>query len=271
MGKFAWCTDVHLDFKDDNGIVQFATSLVASNPDGVIISGDISTAQNIIYHLSIIESVVQRRIYFVLGNHDYYGSSIDRVRDQMKELSNISQYLRYLPTSPYVAVTPTTALIGHDGWYDGLNGNWKDRSFNLTDWVRIKDFAEASNSGQARDKVVEVAQKLAHQGVMHIHDGIKSAVRYHKNVIVVTHVPPFPETHIFEGKTGDSAAQPWFTSKMMGDMLLDASRAFPKVMFTVLAGHTHGKYDGKITDNLYVHVGDAEYGRPKLQQLIDAP
>jgi hypothetical protein len=52
-------------------------------------------------------------------------------------------------------------------------------------------------------------------------------------------------------------------------MLLAASKAYPAVNFTVLAGHTHGKYDGKIAPNLRVLVGGADYGHPALAGLIE--
>ncbi len=271
MARYAWCTDIHLDHLSDQGVINFAKQMVVSNPDGIIVTGDISIAPKLVLHLSLFESVVQRPVYFVLGNHDYYNGSIEEVRKSMKDVTNMSQYLRYLPQSPYAVLSQTTALVGHDGWYDAGNGNWKTSTFGMSDWSLIKEIAIPSYGGRDKSAIVETVQKLAHEGVMHVHNGIKSAVRYHKNVIVATHVPPYPNTHIYKGQVGDANAQPWFTSKMMGDMLLDASVAFPKVMFTVLAGHTHGPFSGKIRDNLYVHVGEAEYGSPKLQQVIDVP
>jgi len=114
-----------------------------------------------------------------------------------------------------------------------------------------------------------MSRSLAREAVLHVQASIKSAVRYHHNIIVLTHVPPFKESHVYNGKIGDDDAQPWFTSKMMGDMLLDASKAYPSHRFTVLAGHTHGKWSGKITDNLSVNVGGAEYYAPALQQLVE--
>lgn len=271
MVKLAWATDIHLDFVSDPLLVDFGARLIASNPDGVVITGDISVASKLVYHLSALEKVVQRPIYFVLGNHDFYGGTIETIRKQMKEVSNISQYLRYLPNSPYITLSPGTALLGHDGWYDALNGNWKTSNFGMSDWVYINEFALRSKNGQDKKAIVEVAQKLAHEGVTHMHNSIKAATRYHKHIIVATHVPPFAESHIYEGKQGDDNAQPWFTSKMCGDMLLDASKAFPAVQFTVLAGHTHGKYSGKIRPNLTVLVGGAEYRMPQLQEVIDFP
>lgn len=268
MPHYAWATDIHLDFLrgDQQRIVAFAERLVEKNPTGVLLTGDISVAQQLVYHLSAIERVVQRPIYFVLGNHDYYGSGVEEIRKSMHQLSNISPFLKYLPTLAYQALTPATAVVGHDGWYDALYGDWQGSSFQMTDWSSIHDFRQVNGN---KATIVTLARKLAHEGVLHVHNGIKQAVRYHKHVIVLTHFPPFRESHVHQGRVGDDHAQPWFTSKMMGDMLLDASRAYPNVDFTVLSGHTHGKWDGKITNNLAVHVGGAEYTKPASQGLVE--
>ena len=268
MARYAWATDVHLDFLRGNQarLIQFAESLVKDGPEGILLTGDLSTAKDLVFHLSAIERVVQRPVYFVLGNHDYYGSSIELVRKTMKELTNVSGHLRYLPTMPYIALTPATAVVGHDGWYDALIGDWQNSNFEMSDWHYISEFA-AVNGNKA--SIVNEARKQALEAVQHVHDGIKKAVRYHKNIVVLTHFVPFKQAHIYNGRIGDDNAQPWFTSKMMGDMLLDAAKAFPTHHFKVLAGHTHGKFDGKIANNLEVHVGGAEYNQPGLQGYIE--
>jgi Icc protein len=268
MPYYAWATDVHLDFlgNDRQRLIDFAKQLISRNPTGIFLTGDLSVAQQLVFHLGAIEAVVQRPIYFVLGNHDYFGSDTETMRKKMKELSNLSGFLRYMPTMPYYALTQTTAVVGHDGWYDALIGDWQGSSFGMNDWNAIHDFKQVNGN---KATIVGVARKLAHEGVSHVHDGIKKAVRYHKNIVVLTHFPPFKETHVHDGKPGDNTAHPWFTSRMMGDMLMDASKAFPTHNFTVLCGHTHGKWDGKITNNLEVHVGGAEYNNPVLSGLID--
>lgn len=268
MAKYAWATDTHLDFlgNDQGRLVRFAESLAVQGPTGLFLTGDISVAKNLIYHLSVIERVIQRPIYFVLGNHDYYGADTTQVRKAMHELSNASPFLRYMPTMPYYGLTQATAVVGHDGWYDAQLGDPQGSRFGMTDWTAMGDFVPVAGN---KASIIETARKLAHEGAVHIHNGIKTAVRYHKNIIVLTHFPPFAQTHVHEGRQGDAEAMPWFTNKFLGDMLLDASRAFPQHNFTVLAGHTHGKFDGKITNNLSVHVGGAEYNQPVLQGLID--
>lgn len=268
MTKYAWATDCHLDFlKNDNKrLIAFAEGLIQQQPTGIFLTGDISVASQLVYHLSAIERVVQRPIYFVLGNHDYYGADIDGVRKAMRELTNVSGFLRYMPVMPYIALTPATAIVGHDCWYDAHLGDWQNSTFGMMDWNAIHDFKQVNGN---KATIVSLARKLAHEGVQHVHNGIKSAVRYHKNIIVLTHYPPFAEAHVHEGKRGDDSAMPWYTNKMLGDMLLDASKAFPTHSFTVLAGHTHGKVDIKVTNNLTVHVGGAEHNQPQLQGFIE--
>jgi predicted MPP superfamily phosphohydrolase len=275
MAKFAWATDIHLDHLGDDKqrIIQFGESLVAQGPTGIFLTGDLSVARLLAYHLGALEQIAKRPIYFVLGNHDYYGARVQAVRDLMKNITNASPFLRYMPTVPYVALngpglSGQTAVLGHDGWYDALYGDAQNSNFKMTDWHAIHDFIEVNGS---KANIVALARKYALEDVTAMQNSIKQAVRYHKNLVILTHYPPFAQSHLHEGKLGDRDAMPWFTCKMMGDMLLDASKAYPNVKFTVLAGHTHGKYDGKITNNLEVHVGGAEYGRPALQGLIDVP
>lgn len=277
MAKYAWATDIHLDHIDDPAIVRFAEGLVVTNPTGVFLTGDISNAKQLVYHLSVVERVVQRPTYFVLGNHDYYGGEIDEVQKLMKDVTPSSQFLKYVPLVQYVPLSPTTALVGHDGWYDALLGDQNSR-FMMSDWKFIKNFVPFSGGSShislyhdVKDRygLIEYCRQLAHKGVMHVHNGIKAAARTHKNIIVMTHFPPFAESHIHEGKQGDASAMPWFTSKMMGDLLLQAADAYPNVNFNVLCGHTHGSYNGKIKPNLEVHVGGADYGHPALAGLID--
>jgi predicted phosphohydrolase len=282
MPKIAWATDIHLDTleKTPEKIVQFAESLIVDQPDAIVLTGDLSTYADLTYHLSIIERVVQRPVYFVLGNHDFWGGGVSDVRLEMKNLSNMSQFLRYLPNTPYVTLSPTTALVGHDCWYDAGYGSPMTSTMIMNDWIRVKDFAvelcvtygDTYGSYKTnKPKVIEISKKLASEGTAHIINGIKAATKYHKVIMIATHFPPFQETHLYNGKVGDAAAQPWYTNKMLGDVLRQAASQLPKVRFEVFAGHTHGKCDMQISDNLFVHVGEAEYKQPRLQNVITVP
>ena len=86
MANFLWATDIHLDHLTDEAVVQFAQSGRAAGAAGLFVTGDISNAQAIVKHLAMLESGLSVPIYFVLGNHDYYGGRIENVRKQMKVL-----------------------------------------------------------------------------------------------------------------------------------------------------------------------------------------
>lgn len=279
--RFAWCTDVHLDHidNDPNKIVAFIDDIKRRNPDGVFITGDISSSQLLNKHLGMIENV-GCPVYFVLGNHDFWGSSIERVRADMHAISNASERLRYMGNVQYIGLSNDTAVVGADGWYDCLYGDYRRSNFLMNDWEYIADYCRPGGGGGRGalkwkthniKEIVETSQQIAVQSVNHMFEGIKSAVKYYKNIVVLTHVPPFEEAHIFQGQRGTPEAQPWFASKLMGDMLLNAARTFQNVNFTVLAGHTHGHFDGMITSNMSCKVGGAEYLDPKVQCVIEVP
>lgn len=43
----------------------------------------------------------------------------------------------------------------------------------------------------------------------------------------------------------------------------------PSVKLTVLCGHTHSGGQVQITDNIEVLTGEALYGHPKIQQVLE--
>lgn len=274
MGNsYAWLTDIHLDtVANDAQRMAFAESVKETGCTGVIITGDISTAPNIVLHLSQFERVVQRPVYFIAGNHDFYMGSVANGRTTLKELSNISSFLKYMSATQFVSLSNKTALVGHDGWYDAFNGEPRSERFDMSDWHLIGEYRSAIGRGQQSrtEAIINVSRQLAQEAADHIALGIKNAVATgHRNIIVATHVPPFAEAHIFEGRVGDAVHQPWFTSRLMGETLKSAAAAYPQVAFTTLCGHTHGAYEGMFSHNLKVLVGGAEYTKPVIQRLID--
>lgn len=274
MINYAWLTDIHLDhMRSDQDIIALFERVKSTNCDGVILSGDISTAHSIVLHLGLVEKVLQRPIYFVLGNHDYYGGSIEEVRKQMKDLGKLSPYLKYLSNSTYYMLNSSTAIVGHDTWYDVINGEGPRSRFKLNDFRLIKEYCVRGsanpllNSDILMKDIVEVSRNLSHEGVLHIQKGIKEAFRYARTVIVVSHVPPYAESHMYKGRVGSDEAQPWFTCKLLGDMLRDAVKAFPDRKIISLSGHSHGGYRG-VLHGVDVRVGGAEYGIPQIEEII---
>jgi predicted MPP superfamily phosphohydrolase len=267
--RLAWCTDIHLDSTGDtdHGAMQLCNKIKAADVDGVLLTGDISTGAQIVYHLSVLERELQMPIYFVAGNHDFYHRSVAQGRKQLKEVTEVSSYLRYMSTVPFLTLTPTTALVGHDGWYDCLNGDLNKTTFFMNDWRLIQEFAELIKTHRSKE-IPSKAQEFSRDACVHVVGGIKAAIRRHRDIVVITHVPPWADIAKHEGRTQDDEHLPWYTSRMMGDTLLAAANAYPSHNFTVLCGHTHGRYSKQIAKNLIAHVGGAAYGLPEVQPII---
>jgi len=213
----------------------------------------------------------------VLGNHDYYFSDIRTTRQRVANACRNMSYVRYLATTPYVRLRDDLALVGHDGWYDAMNGDARRDGILMNDWIRINDFSVAmrgSFGGKTLDKglIVQIARAICAASVNHIANGIKAAIRdKYSKIIVATHVPPFKESYNGNKHFGMDAsdALPWYTSKVMGEMLLSAAKTYPHVHFTILSGHSHSHYDQDLLNNLNVRVGKSAYGTPQIAGYID--
>lgn len=260
-------SDIHLNYLLDKQVVDFANKLAQQNFDYAVISGDIATSKSLLTHLSILEHAIQRPIYFVCGNHDFYGSSISKTRKNISVLVNVAQYLKYLPNVNYLELSPKTVVVGADGWYDASYGDWTQSCVEKYDWSEIGDFIVAGASFDRR-KAVAVVKNLSFKDAEHIATGVKAALTSkvgYKSVFIVTHSIPFPECHFHRGENSNDGTTPWYTSKIIGSTIKSLADVNKHVNFTVLCGHSHGACVKQITNNLTVRVFGAEYKDPKAQ------
>ena len=51
----------------------------------------------------------------------------------------------------------------------------------------------------------------------------------------------------------------------------EAMAAAPDHQMTVLCGHTHGGGEAQVLPNLRVLTGDARYGQPVIQRVLEVP
>lgn len=280
MKKFAWCTDIHLDFidgPDDVGRVvdEFAVPLSELDCDGVIISGDISLAQHICRHLAILDKYVAKPIYFVLGNHDFYGGGFESVRRDVRKVCSDSQFLRYLTGAAAASLTSTTAIVGDDGWYDARHGEAETSPYVMTDWFRIHDYVNAGSMQVGAwgprphmGTVIAVSRGIADAAANRLLTAARAAATTHERVVIVTHIPPWTKVHRYGGKAATPASHPWYTSAATGKAIEAVAAEFPNVFFEVLCGHTHGAFKARISENIMCSVGGADYGLPVVSAMI---
>ena len=100
--RAGWVTDPHLNFLRPLERAAFYARLRDQNLDVLLLGGDIGEADSVGYFLSELESELSIPIYFVLGNHDFYRSSIREVRAAIAEQAAGSSRLHWLPTSGVV-------------------------------------------------------------------------------------------------------------------------------------------------------------------------
>src|SRR5262249_59324868 len=95
--RLAWLTDIHLEFVSRPDVEALAREVRAEGPDSVLIGGDIATAAQLVAYLELLIELRRTPIYFVLGNHDYYGGSIAPGRAEVDPLVRRRRGLPLLP------------------------------------------------------------------------------------------------------------------------------------------------------------------------------
>ena len=268
--RLAWATDVHLDFLSPAQIDAFADRIAALGPHAVLLSGDISTAPRLEGDLERLAGLIERPIYFVLGNHDFYGGSVEGVRSVARRLTESSPRLRWLPAAGVVPLTPRCALVGQDGWGDGRAGNFGRSRILLNDWHAIAELAEIGAMFDVRARIDRV-RALGDASARALEADLPGALAAYEEVIVVTHVPPFEGACWHEGAVSSPDWLPWFTCRAVGDVLLAQARLHPERRLRVYCGHTHSAGRYLAAPNLEVLTGAADYGAPEVTAIdVDA-
>jgi 3',5'-cyclic AMP phosphodiesterase CpdA len=262
--RLTWATDVHLNFLASIGIEAFCESVANEDPDALLVTGDIAEAPTLAPLLSLVAAELARPVYFVLGNHDYYRGSITRVRAVAAELTERSRWLSWLPAAGVVELVPGVALVGVDGWADGRLGDYVRSPIELNDYVYIAELA-----GLSRAARLERLHELGDAEAAALEALLGPALASHRRVIVATHVPPFREACIHEGRISNDDWLPHFSCRAVGEVLRKAALAHPDRRIRVLCGHTHGAGSVEILPNLKVVTGGAEYGEPRVQGTLD--
>jgi 3',5'-cyclic-AMP phosphodiesterase len=261
--RVGWLTDIHLDFLKPEQETRFFETLRAAEVDVWLIGGDIAEAPTVCATLRRIAQTLQKPIYFVLGNHDYYKGSIGQVRADVRRLCAEIPSLIYLSDTASVALTPQVRLIGHDGWADLQYGDFKKSSVWMRDYIEIEGLQGLKKIGLL-PRMMAFAQEAAD----HCQRVLPDALQQASNLLVLTHVPPFQEACWHEGKISDWEWLPHFTCQALGKILWAAMQAHPAQRMTVLCGHTHGSGRADILPNLRVITGGAEYGSPMIQKIF---
>lgn len=263
--RATWCTDIHLNFLRPHALKLFYDAVRAEQPDVVLLSGDIGESDSVARFVEEIGEAAGCRVFFVMGNHDYYRSGIRLVREQVSRAPRRAQWL---PSLDPVRLNERVILVGIDGWGDARCGDL-DSKVLLSDWQLIDDFRKARTDRTLRN---ETLQRLGANEARALALTL-AKVPPTEQLLVLTHVPPFPEACWHDGAMSEPAWLPWFTCVATGEVLRTWADAHPDTRVTVLCGHTHGIGVFEAAPNLEVRTGGwtngvEGYGNPIVQATL---
>jgi len=288
MTRIAWTNDIHLNFLEDKDVVKFLKSMEKQDFDYLLIAGDIGQANNLRKYLFFIGEIITKPVFFVLGNHDFYYGSISRISWEVEkwvldynnlfylgmgfdfDLSEkgstremISRHLKSIRPHIY-KLSDKTGLVGHGCWADGRIGDYFKSDVILNDYMLIGEYV-----GLNKNDRFKFMNRLGDMSADYFRKHLPAALSKFDEVIVLTHVPPFKEATWHEGKISDNGYLPHFSSKAVGDSLVEIMEKHPDKKITVLCGHTHGGGECKVGDNINVITGSAVYGEPKITGFLE--
>jgi len=266
MMKLLWLTDTHLDHTDSSTRQAFYEKLRGENFDAAVVTGDISISRFLSTHLGeLAQACRPRKVYFLLGNHDFYGSSFEEVDRIVAACCAKHSNLQHLGQGEIVRLGPTSALVGHRGWADGRAYGGKRTARRFPDQDGIRDLRYLSIYPAFRKM-----ERLGRESGAYFRRVLPHALASYRHVLIATHFPPFAQAVRFDGKPCQSTKLPHYVNASAGAVIQRVGEHFPRTKITVLCGHSHHGNTVKITDNLEVRVGEARKGAPGIQEIIES-
>lgn len=262
--ELLWLSDIHLDRVDAETKRHFLDQLRGTRFDALLITGDISNAKQLVSHLKDISAAISERpAFFTLGNHDYFFSSMSEVDKVVAELCRHNRTLIPLGHGEVIQLSPSTALIGHRGWYDGRAGYGSKTHVKSPDHKWINDFRHLS-----KRKFFDRLRDLGEESAEYFRKVLPPALERNRILLVGTHVPPCYQALKFSGGHCRWEHQPFFANFAAGEVIIGISRDYPKCRITVHAGHSHSAAHARISPELDIQVAGAKIGMPSMQKIL---
>jgi Icc protein len=92
-----WMSDLHLDQAPTKNCRKLLRDLKSTEYDAAVITGDTAASSTLVQHLeALAHACAPRPLYVILGNHDFYGSSLFTTQDQVRRLCHKTSNLHHL-------------------------------------------------------------------------------------------------------------------------------------------------------------------------------
>jgi 3',5'-cyclic AMP phosphodiesterase CpdA len=259
-----WMSDLHLDQATAKNRHKLLRNLRNTDYDAAVITGDTAASASLVQHLeALAHACAPRPVYVVLGNHDFYGSSLSATQDEVRTLCHRVSNLHYLQDQGVVWLTKNTVLIGHHGWADARCGWGTKTCIRSPDHWSIDDFRKLDQAGR-----FDLMTELGSASARWIRKNLNTVLRTADTLIVATHVPAFQTSAHFNGAPCGPCHSPHYVNASLGGLLIGTARHNLQKRFTVLSGHTHSEVQEQILSNLESRVAGAKRGTPRIQGVL---
>lgn len=229
----------------------------------LLLGGDLWEAPHLSEALLALSNQFKGPIVAVLGNHDFYRGSIRTIRNELRELKKERSNLKVLEPevdgSPLVLPGRTAEeeawLCGTGGWGDCRAGTGNAQDFcPLNDERCIQELAQADREGQLE----KTLRKLGEESARHLATQFEAIPQNARQIIVLCHVPPFPEAAWHRGARSEPGALNRFCCEALGKVIKEESQRRQHAALLVLCGHTHSPGYYK-EGNLTCHTAGSQY------------
>lgn len=259
-----WMSDLHFDQAPARDCRKLLSDLKNAEYDAAVITGDTAASATLVQHLkALAHACAPRPLFVVLGNHDFYGSSLYTTRAEVRVLCQKVTNLHHLQDHGAVWLNRHAVLLGHHGWADARCGWGSKTCIRNPDHWCIDDFRKLDQAGR-----FDLMAELGNASTSRIRQNLNTVLRQADTLIVATHVPAFQTSAHYNGTPCGPCHSPHYVHASLGGLLIGAARHNHEKQFTALSGHTHSEVQEQILANLKSRVAGAKRGNPRIQGIL---
>lgn len=262
--RMLWLTDLHLDGARRSEMDELLARLRERDYECLLITGDTSSGIELAAHLNQVLRACgpKRLVYWIPGNHDFYDSSFSEVRRVIALLDQRWRNFIPLENRGVLALSASTALIGHGGWPDGECSSQYHPRWD-PDFQRVLELLPA-----ARKREKSVMAQMAAASTQALRGRLAYALQRYERVLVASHVPPFWQCVQYGGNSAGPAYLPHYTNRRLGGMILAMAGQFPGRRIDVYSGHTHSETTVHLRFGVTARVSAPSRKLPGLGHLL---
>ena len=257
--RLAWFTDVHFETLEYETAAAYLEATGKLPFDAALLGGDIGKGPSTFKYLELATRIWKRPIYFVLGNHDFYVSSLKATHEKMSAWSNAHASTKYLPVLEPKELGPGCVLIGQNGWGDARIGSPETSKARMNDWVYIEEFAGLGSKAR-----IEFLRQQGDQAAAALEAQLLKVIDKYSKILLLTHVPPFEVQGA--GKEDES---PFYCCVAMGEVIRKIMSAHPEKRMLLLSGHVHFSSAQQVLPNVLQVTAHAKYSGPCQPRVFE--